>query len=467
MAETDTSSYLKPAALPAQKTLLDQVGQYQQLESQKLGISQQKLKLMNDHFQVMNAELANMANDPSITPQDAMLRLNNISKTLGTPEPVKQQMLNEYSVLKTPEQVRQQAALSLKRGMAVQEKINNLYGAPGIVDTGQTIQPVNTSPMTGMRPTGLPIQKQIPPTQPVLGPDNQPTLQGPTPAIAAPGTVTTPTPVMPMRPTALPVGPRPSAGITGPSANFGGNVLGANVEAPTFNDRYSAAFPAPSGPRTGFAPGVVEAENEAGGKSGQHLANERAASAAYQRDVFPLQQAIPALEKLGAKGTGPGTETINHLKSFILSNVPGITEKDPAFASVPTFDKARKYLTDFVNQTGNSGTNDKLAAAFAGNPSVNISNAAAVDVAKAAYALRNVRQAQYLEFEQSGQPASNFSKWVAQRQHEIDPRAFGVDMMNDDAKKKLLGELNKNKREKQLFEKSLELAHRLGFITPK
>lgn len=51
MAEgVDTSSYLKPAALPAQKSLLDQIGQFQQLDSNKQTIEKQKLDLVNQRF---------------------------------------------------------------------------------------------------------------------------------------------------------------------------------------------------------------------------------------------------------------------------------------------------------------------------------------------------------------------------------------------------------------------------------
>jgi pantoate kinase len=39
-------------------------------------------------------------------------------------------------------------------------------------------------------------------------------------------------------------------------------------------------------------------------------------------------------------------------------------------------------------------------------------------------------------------------------------------MMDANAKSNLLKQLNKNPVEKQRFEKSLELAHSLGFVTP-
>ena len=221
--------------------------------------------------------------------------------------------------------------------------------------------------------------------------------------------------------------------------------------------------PRPTGPVTGLAPGVAEAETRAGGASGEQLAHARTAATNYQRDIFPLSQAIDSLERLGTKGTGPGTEEINQLKSFILSNVPGVKSEDFS-GTVEDYDKAKKYLTDFVNQTGNTGTNDKLAASFAGNPSVGISNAAAVDVAKSALALRKMQQAITLDFERKRLPASQYSRYVAQLTNSLDPRAFGVDLLKPDKKAKLAENLNKHPEDKVNFERSLQLAVELGLI---
>lgn len=472
MAEVDTSSYPKPPALPVQKSLLDQVGQYQSLESQKIGIDQQKLKLINDHSQLMTDDLATFANDPKATKEEVLKRMHARADAFNMPPQVRKMMDAEFADIPSGVPLAQNPALArkldfvIKRSMDTNQKLNAQYGAPGTRSDGQT----DVATRQGLRgppmDVGIPIQRQIPPTTPVLGPDNQPTMQGPTPAVAAPGTATKSVPLPVARPEALPVGPRTSPAINGPSANFGGTVLGASVEPPTFNDRHSAAYPAPAGPKTGFAPGVAEAESEAGGASGKQLASDRVASAGFQNDITPLNQAIPGLEKLGPKGTGPGTDTINHLKSFILSNVPGIKETDPAFESVPKYDKVKKYLTQIATSSGSTGTNDKLAATFAGNPSVGISNAAASDVAKTILSLRRAKQATLLEFEQSNLPASSYASWVAKKTNDIDPRAFGVDLMSDDAKQKLLQSLNKNKKEKEIFERSLELAHKHNFITP-
>jgi hypothetical protein len=213
------------------------------------------------------------------------------------------------------------------------------------------------------------------------------------------------------------------------------------------------------------APGQAAAKERAGSGSGEELVDARHRSLNFQQEVFPLEQAIPALEKLGTKGSGPGTESINHLKSFVLSNIPGADFKGLR-DDVATYDKAKKYLTDFVNQNGNSGTNDKLAAAFAGNPSVNISNAAAADVAKSALALRRMKQAQLMAFEHSGLPESDYAKFASKWNAHADPRAYGFDLMTPARRKATLETLPKGRRE--LFMLNVQDAAEQGMIrTPR
>jgi len=256
-------------------------------------------------------------------------------------------------------------------------------------------------------------------------------------------------------------GPVTNPVIMGQSSNFGGRVTGAVAQAPTFADRFNAARP--GGVTTSLPPGAGEAVATGAAGGAQAAVAGRARAANFQREIFPLQQAIPALEKLGPKGTGPGTDTINNMKSFVLSNIPGVKESD-FNGTVADYDKAKKYLTDFVNQTGNSGTNDKLAAAFAGNPSVGISNAAAVDVAKSALSLRRMQQAEDVAFENSGLPDEARQKFSLRFNNEQDPRAYGVDLIGKDKLKKLIDGMSP--AELETFKKSIQIAHDTKSISP-
>lgn len=208
----------------------------------------------------------------------------------------------------------------------------------------------------------------------------------------------------------------------------------------------------------GLSPKETAAQTQTGAGAGSAINDARLHSLNYNQQVFPLEQAIPALEKLGKTGTGPGTEEFNHIKSFLQSaGIPGLdTEK------IKTFDEAKKYLTDFVNQNGNTGTNDKLAASFAGNPSVGISNAAAIDVAKSALTLRRAKQAQLYAFETSGKSEEDYPKEAGKWAREHDPRAYGFDLMTPEARKKVLESLPAGKRE--LFMMDVQDALKNGFI---
>lgn len=210
-----------------------------------------------------------------------------------------------------------------------------------------------------------------------------------------------------------------------------------------------AAFEAP--------PGVKTAAETAGTQAGDAISAARIANLNFRSQVYPLEQAIPALERLGKTGTGPGTEEFNNLKSFLQSaGIPGLDVN-----KIKDFDEAQKYLTDWVNQNGNSGTNDKLAAAFAGNPNVHISNAAAVDVAKSALALRRMKLAQQATFEKTGLPDSEFPKW-ASKNFNMDPRVYGFDLMKTAQRKSLLESLPAAKRD--LFMLNVQDAAQDGII---
>lgn len=474
--QVDISSY-KNALPTGQQTPLQTATQLGALEQQKVNLDQQKLKLMNDRFTIINNELSTLANDTNATRDKVLTKINTLSRMGLVPK----EQLDEFikDIPQDNKQLKSFLEQTLQRGMSILERINFQYGQPGTIDTGQATIPIVTSPRFGVKATNAPIQRQLPPGTPVIQPETgQPAMLGPQGYQSAPGGSPVPLPVaqqvggspvqtaplpppiasVPVPATPIPPGDLPSSTGTPQAA-----PNGLPVAQPPASAAPIGGPPRPTGPVTGFAPGIAEAETRAGAASGEQLAHARTTAANYQRDIFPLTQAIPALERLGTKGTGPGTEEINLLKSLVLSNVPGVKESD-FNGTVADYDKAKKYLTDFVNQTGNTGTNDKLAAAFAGNPSVGISNAAAVDVAKSALALRKMQQAAILDFERKGLPASQFSRYIAQLTNTLDPRAFGFNLMGEDKQKKLVSELKKNPTEAENFRKSYELAKELGLI---
>ena len=70
-----------------------------------------------------------------------------------------------------------------------------------------------------------------------------------------------------------------------------------------------------------------------------------------------------------------------------------------------------------------------------------------------------MQQAEYTEFVKTGQPASNYGKFVANFQNNNDPRAFGADLMGPDKVSTLIDGMSTNERKR--FTNSLRIAHNL------
>ena len=107
-----------------------------------------------------------------------------------------------------------------------------------------------------------------------------------------------------------------------------------------------------------------------------------------------------------------------------------------------------------------------------------MSNAATENVLKSVIALRKMQHAQTLLFGQQNLPPSEYSQWISKNQNVLDPRAFGFDNMDTNAKTKTLETMaSKDKsgnwvakkgKEKdfQKFEQSLSFANDAGLIEP-
>jgi hypothetical protein len=294
---------------------------------------------------------------------------------------------------------------------------------------------VTSSALTGIHPLGGPIQKTLSPSelaQPAVVSRNGIITSGTQgQALEAAG-------VNPL--TAMPeAAPAPTNSLTGQASPAG------TATAPA-----SPAF-------SPLTVGASDAQAAVAKGGGDALTADLARERSFQQDVTPLAKAIPALEALGTTGTGPGQEQINEIQSFLQSiGVPVVDAE-----KVKNFDEARKYLTQFAQTNGDTGTNDKLAAAFAGNPSVGVSNAAAIDVAKTALALRRMQNAQVNSF--SGTP-DQYLKYASQFAKSSDPRAYGFDLMSPEQRAKLVQGLSQ--AEKTKFVQSLRTAVQLGLVTP-
>ncbi len=435
MAEVDTSMYPKA---PAPNAFLDTAGgvigianaaeQNRLLQTQN---QQTQLDLVNNQVGTLVNGFSTLASLPDLSPQHfVQFGQRMVEEGIISPEIFAAEMKAIEGAGGDPAALRQLAGNFSLRALDAGQRFSAQYGTPTMIDTGNALVPSTVSPITGIHPIGATIQKTLSPTE-----------------LATPATIGT-----------TPAG-QPITGTTGQLLEKAGvNPLTAlPMQQGANNPLMPIAGP---GVVTSLPAGDIAAMERTGAASGDDLAQARIREAKFQQDIVPLQKAIPALEALGATGTGPGTEQINEIKSFLQSmGLPGADVE-----GIKNFDEARKYLTQYAQTVGDTGTNDKLAASFAGNPSVSISNAAAVDVAKTALALRKLQNAQLMAFEASGQPESQFSKFASEFNATQDPRAYGLDMMTPDARAKLIGGLKGD--EKSKFAQSLRIAIQLGLVQP-
>ncbi|MDB5531602.1 MAG: hypothetical protein JWR51_4705 [Devosia sp.] len=437
MAEVDTSFYPRaPEPGAFLNTAAGYVGLANAGEQNKLLQTQNKqtqLDLVNNQVGTLVNGFSTLAAVPDLSADHfADFGQRMVQEGIISPEIYAAEMKQVQAAQGNPDALRALAGNYSLRALDAGQRFSAQYGTAGTIDQGNALLPVTTSPMTGIHPIGAPIPKTLSPSE-----------------LATPATIGT-----------TPEG-QPITGTTGQLLEKAGvNPLTAMPNPPALdpNNPLMPVAPAEAGVVTTLPVGDVAAMEKVGGASGEDLAAARLRETNFQRDILPLSKAIPALEALGTTGTGPGTEQINEIASFLQSmGVPGIDA-----TKVKNFDEVRKYLSQYA-QAGDPSTNDKLAAAFAANPSVGVSNAAAVDVAKTALALRKLQNAQLKAFEASGLPESQFTKFAAQFNAEQDPRAYAIDMMDDKARAKLLGDLKGEERAK--FAKSLRKAIDLGLVT--
>lgn len=166
--------------------------------------------------------------------------------------------------------------------------------------------------------------------------------------------------------------------------------------------------------------------------SAGHLVAARDRANNYQANIYPVEGAITALS--GAD-TGKGGEVLNSIRGYLgdtplkyLSYFLPSTLSDQDKRTL--YDEANKYTTGMaLAAPGGSRSNAGEAAATAANPSVHISNTAALAVSKSILAQKRMEQAGTLAFNRSGQPAGNYDSFMNTWNTNQDPRAFLADRM--------------------------------------
>ncbi|MFB9952027.1 hypothetical protein ACFFP0_24525 [Rhizobium puerariae] len=454
MADIDTSFYPRADS----NSLIDKIGTAMQIRNtmeqnkllqgqqqrQNIDIDQAKIDLAHKQYQGLANLVGSIAQDPraGTTEGPALVRQyadNAVKQGFVTPEAAQTALA---TMPQDPAQIPQWLQTMNVTILEGANRFSQIYGSPTTISDNSRIIPATVSPITGVRQIGAPIDVTV-------SPESRADLVQTTDAqgrtvLVPKGNILTQAGVNPM--------------TAQPSAN---NQL---VAPPTSVER--RALPPvqqptnpPGGVVTSPSAGEIQAQTVMGQAGGEQYAQDVARERNYQADVLPLEKALAGLERLGPTGTGPGTETINEAKSFLTSM--GIIAPDQ---DVKDFDEVRKYLVQYAREAGDTGTNDKLAAAFAGNPSLGISNAASIDVVKTAISLRRLQNAQTRAFQASGQTPAEYGKWSVEFNASQDPVAYGFDMMDGAQRLKYFKGLDQAGKAK--FLNSLKTAQGLGIVSP-
>lgn len=447
--DADISSYNQP--LPVSP--LDVAGKVGGLQQQKLAIDQSKLDQANQALGYMVRAMGSMG--PNASKEDyAKAAQNAVDQGL-----VPQQQENIF--LEHLKNAPDSASFYKQFMSAAQEGFKSIEmhtGHNASITNGATDYQGKVNPLTGGFTAATQSAIQPPPTQGTVDnrrvlPTGQPNPDYLQPGIIGPAGPAGPVPVPRMRPKGLPVEPLPApvSGPTGPTVQTGHD----------FTQRFAGE------PKivTGAPPGVASAIQTVGEQSGKDYAGDLTRAKNFKADLYPAQAALEGIKELGVQGVGPGTDTLNNIKSAIITWLPNADKK--AIDEVGTFEQTRKYLTQIARSSGSTGTNDQLAAAFEANPSIKMSQAATENVLKSVIALRKMQHAQTLLFGQQNLPESEYSKWIARNQNTLDPRAFGFDMMSNEAQRKLIDSIKNDPKAYQKFETSLQFAHDAELIEPK
>ena len=477
-----TDSYPKPPVLPAQKSLLDQAQQFQQLDQGQLAINQAKLNQANQALGYMTRAMGSLGPDAS---KDDYLAVGQNAVKMGL---VPANMLSAYTQ-------RLQAAPTAKdfynefmtASADHQQQINYHLGQPGIMQNGQTATPIAQSPKFGIRATGLPIQTQNPvgtettDTNPNL-PNGQPnpnygskSLIGPQepqiPAGSAPANSGIPGQYVPQGQSRLPVAqpqtntqsnaapaamlPVSKGNITGPNTT----VTGVDVQdAPAnFNQRFTGA---PSGPTTSLPPMYEQGKNA-------YVQDQQTASAKMLA-AKPAIQALPLMQTPGFLSgplTDQFTKVVAGLKSTGLINIAD--NADPTAIRQEAVKKLNQYVSN--SPIGQRSDNALIMQeASSPNPNVQILPAL-IKLTKDAVALDRVQAMMPNAFK--GQDYQNYIRHKGTFPQSIDEKALTLDLEPEDKSKELVDNMakqlqSKNNRERAAadkFFKTLRMAKDQGF----
>ena len=251
----------------------------------------------------------------------------------------------------------------------------------------------------------------------------------------------------------------------GPGGGAGGATPPAAAPTPTTPQAPPGAAPgapaAPASPviQTPSGPAVTTSAPAGTEQDIQQYKAAQAAMPEQQRNIVAGQTALDALR---LARTGPGTDTVNHMKAFLLAQGIDLGAIDPN--STAAYEIARKNLLRFAQGSAQRslGTDLGLTTQLQSNANVeNMLNSANDHILVQDMGLAKQRIAQTLEAPQGGvgmgQHTQNFT-------NTTDPRAFAWDLYSPAERNAIIAEASKTKGGLDKLDKSLEIAAKHNLI---
>ena len=218
-----------------------------------------------------------------------------------------------------------------------------------------------------------------------------------------------------------PQGQIPSGGGQG---RYPGGGQGQPMQPQTFQ----------AGPSLGQA---AAAETVGKGSGDQVLQLQNQAEGSPQR-VYFMQDMLANLKNFESGPTADWTAKAN---AWALQLAPGMAAKmgvDPE--AVKSKEEFAKFATNLaINSTSGlgAGTDSKLAAAVAGNPSASLSKLGNEQIMKVLIGTERAIQAKNAAWQGAGVDPAQYGKWSAQWNKEIDPRVFVTPELTQEERSKM------------------------------
>lgn len=276
------------------------------------------------------------------------------------------------------------------------------------------------------------------------------------PATGGGGTGGTPgqPPIPPPPGTVLQGGYGGRPGATAPAAPNAPVAPGGGAAAPAPVAAPPAATPAPAGLVTSTAAPVGTGKEQE--LSATQWAADRADAGNFQARIWPMVQARSIIANNPDLKTGVGAQAVSTIKSGLQTLTSIFTPADLQSIAQSNFEELGKYMQQAVNANPfAAGSDQRLAAAVSGNPSMHLSTLTNKDIFTAMIALERTKQAAAEEFQRTGKSGAEWGNWKTTWQTEHDPRAFATDMMDDTKLRAMLTKMSPS--ELTAYQKTIDL----------